>query len=94
MTYQEELYQAVSNNDLDRSKSLIINTEVNPIENCNWAMAISSDKGHFDIVKLLLKDPRVNPSDDDNFPICYIESHMLDLRLYFLNISNMLFYKN
>ena len=35
----------------------------------NWAIKYASEKGHTDIVKLLLDDPRVDPTIDNNDPI-------------------------
>ena len=50
---------------LDEVKRLI-QQGVDPSDAENQAIRLSSMYGHLDVVKLLLKDPRVDPSDDSN----------------------------
>ena len=42
---------------------------VDPQAECNEAIQYASQNGHIDIVRLLLKDPRVDPSDLKNYAI-------------------------
>lgn len=39
---------------------------VDPSVNSNFCVLIAADKNYYEIVSLLLEDPRVNPSTNDN----------------------------
>jgi hypothetical protein len=43
--------------------------EFEPQSDNNYSICYASENGHTEIVKLLLADPRVNPSDQDNCAI-------------------------
>ena len=71
MTKQEQFDKAIWENDFNIVESLIIDQEVNPAANNNYAILTSSEQGYYDIVKLLLKDKRVDPSADNNKSILF-----------------------
>ena len=52
----------VGNNHVSLLKVLLLNKKIN-LDRC---LEIASDDGQLEMVKILLKDPRVDPSDDNN----------------------------
>jgi hypothetical protein len=57
---------ACQDGDLKRVKSLINHPFINVAHKHNFAIRYASLNGHVEIVKLLLKDSRVDPSADNN----------------------------
>ncbi len=66
MSKQEKLIQSIEDGDFKTFKLLIKDSEINPLENDNYAIRLASYKGFLDFVKLLLNDIRVNPSANKN----------------------------
>jgi hypothetical protein len=71
MTKQDDFDNAIQVNNYKVVKTLLNDPEVDPTNNVNFAIRISSEHGFIDIVKLLLNDPRVDPTDDFNDAIRY-----------------------
>lgn len=65
----EMFKESVENNNIELFKSLLQSWQINPADDDNYAIQISSYNGHLEIVKLLLQDKRVDPSADDNYAI-------------------------
>src|SRR6185503_9095679 len=59
----DEFNKACENGDIEQVEYLL--RFVDPSIN-NWPIRIASQKGHIDIVRLLLEDTRVDPSEFDN----------------------------
>ena len=66
---KQEFIEACKNGDLARVKDLLTKG-VDPSTSNNYAIGLASRKGHIEIVKLLLADPRV---DDTYMKIQNIE---------------------
>ena len=66
--YQKQI-DAVQNNDLFTFKSFFNNEKFNPSFLKDWAIRYSAEVGNIDIVKLLIKDERVNINSCNNTPI-------------------------
>ena len=60
---QNELKNAIQNNDLNTVKLLLESNIVYPAYNNNYPIQLASQKGHLNIVKLLLSDQRVDFTD-------------------------------
>ncbi len=79
------LHHAILHNYLKLVRCLLSNTNLNPSAKINNADAITlaSRCGFVKIVRLLLNDPRVDPSTDDNWAIHYAsrEGHTEIVRL-------------
>src|SRR3989304_3981375 len=71
MDIQQQFFEACKIGDFDKVKSLLVNENVNPAYNNNYAIQMASYKGHYNIVKLLLEDKRVNPADWNNNSIIW-----------------------
>jgi hypothetical protein len=50
-------------------RRLLIHPRVNPGDEQNKALQVACERGHIDVVNLLLSDSRVNPSDKENLAI-------------------------
>ena len=59
----------------DKVKSLLLNENVNPADNNNYAIRWASFYGYYNIVKLLSKDKRVNPADWNNCAIRWVSEN-------------------
>ena len=68
MTKQDELEDAMRNNNIKKVELLLKNKDVDPSINDNQAIIYASSVGYIilDIIKLLLNDPRVDPSENNN----------------------------
>ena len=62
MDIQKEFIEACKIGDFDKVKYILINETVNPADNNNYAIQLASQKGHYNIVKLLLENNRVKNS--------------------------------
>lgn len=73
MTPQEQFKEAIEKNNLTKIQLLLNDNRFDPSAYNNYytlfAIVFASQNGHSDIVKLLLSDPRVDPTDDNNFSI-------------------------
>ena len=80
---------AAENNDTELMKLLLANSEVDPGENSKegkrsnrdesqYAFRRAARRGHYEIVKIMLEDPRVDPSVKNNFALnwSFKEGHM------------------
>ncbi len=67
MDIQKQFNNCIKKNDFKKVKTLI--DKVDPSANENWAICVASELGYSKIVKLLLKDKRVNPADNSNYAI-------------------------
>jgi hypothetical protein len=66
MSKQTIFINAIKTNDFKTVKSLLNNEEFEPsAEDFNYAIRYASLNGHLEVVKLLLKDNRVDPSSSD-----------------------------
>ena len=63
MTEQENFNQAIKNNNASKIKILLKNSNFDPSYSNNYAFRISCINGYTPIVKLLLKDSRIKPTD-------------------------------
>ena len=69
---QNELINAIRNNDVKEVDILITNYEgADPSFHLNYCIGFASEIGHLDIVNVLMKDRRVDPSDSFNYSIKY-----------------------
>ena len=67
MDIQKEFIKACKVGDFDIVKSLLFNENVNPADDNNLAIQLTSLNGHFNIVELLLRNNRViNSFNIDN----------------------------
>jgi hypothetical protein len=48
---------------------LLLEHGADPTTEDNWAIRIASENGHAEVVRLLLADPRVDPSEGDNYAV-------------------------
>jgi ankyrin repeat protein len=64
-----QFVDACIKNDIETVRELI--KVVNPAAKSNMAIKWACEKGHTEIVKLLLTDPRVNPTAQNNYSIMY-----------------------
>jgi len=79
------LVEAVEQNDVVSVAKLLLCQTVDPSWNYNAALLCATMNGNAEIVKRLLKDPRVNPSDRNGF-ITYeaIRRRHVDIGLMFI----------
>ena len=80
MTKQEQFENAVKNNNISLVKKFLKDKDINPASKNNAAMRIISDKGHFDIAKLLIKDGRIALS---HYEFCHSALETLSFRGHF-----------
>jgi len=73
MDFQHDFIEACKVGDLDKVKLLLIDDRVinffKIADINNYAIQLASQNGHFNVVKLLLEDKRVNPAYDNNCAI-------------------------
>jgi hypothetical protein len=73
MDKQQQFIEAVTNNDINAFKKLIKDKDVNPQTTSEkkhlQAIIIASEYGCTEVIELLLKDTRVDPSCASNFSI-------------------------
>ena len=73
MDFQHNFIEACKVGDLDKVKLLLIDDRVinffKIADINNYAIQWASLKGHFNVVKLLLEDKRINPAYDNNLGI-------------------------
>ncbi len=65
LSSEELLKKSINNNYLNGVK-IALEKGADPSQGYNYAIRIASLNGHLEIVKLLLKDERINPSDNRN----------------------------
>ena len=66
---QENFLNAVRQGGLPVISNLLRYEQIDPSANNNEAIQLASVYGHIDVVKLLLQDPRVDPSGGINFSV-------------------------
>ncbi len=78
-----EFIEAASIGDVQKVKLLLINPEVNPAADNNYAIRWASQNGHLEVVKILLNDKRVDPAAINNWAIqmASINGHIEVVRL-------------
>ena len=54
MNFQQEFIEACNIDDFDKVKSLLVNEQVNPAYENNYAIQLASQYGYCNIVKLFL----------------------------------------
>ena len=68
MTKQNEFDEAIEKNNITKIESLLKDKTVDPANNNN-AIRHAAKNGYLEIFKLLLNDPRSDPSDKHNYAI-------------------------
>lgn len=63
------LLDACTNGEIEDVKAFLADPDIDPSDDDNWAIIVSSHCGYIDIVRLLLDDPRVDPSARNNLAI-------------------------
>ena len=69
MTKERELEEAIQQNDINKVKLLLNNTNFNPIVEPSFNLVNASNSGFIDIIKLLLNDNRIDASQGNNWAI-------------------------
>jgi hypothetical protein len=62
----DRLFEAIIKNEINTIKLLINDSSLNIADNDNNALLIASKEKRYDILELLLNDPRVDPSVGEN----------------------------
>src|SRR3972149_6711686 len=77
-----QLVQAAEDGDINKVRQLIADG-VNPAAMYNSAIRLASEYGYFEVVRLLLQDPRVDPAALDNYAIQWASAkgHLAVVRL-------------
>jgi len=69
ITEQDKFEHHIKKNDLKEVTIRLNHPDVNVARSDNHALGLAAQYGHIDILKLLLKDKRVDPSGDNNWAI-------------------------
>ena len=74
---QLDFFKSIEDNNINKVKELLLHKRVNPAIHNNKAILEASEYGYFNLVKLLLIDPRTNPSEKKNgmYPISAASSN-------------------
>ena len=80
MDIQEQFFNSIKENDIERVKLLLNNKKINPSSSNNRAIIISSVHGHIEILKLFLNDNRIDPTDRKT-PLLFSLLILVTLRL-------------
>ena len=78
MTKQEELYNEIKNNNVNKVKCLLKNPEVDLLKPNSIIYFLfiqhNMENSYYKMIELLLKDKRIDPSGENNWAISYASS--------------------
>lgn len=63
---KNKFFEAIITEDVRKIKLLLKIVRINPSINNNYAIRLTSENGHLEVVELLLSDPRVDPTVNNN----------------------------